>query len=381
MDPDDILVEVNPGYDARFVQLVVIAVVVGLVMSFSASYPLAARPNKDYIPGDAFHYFRLHLAYAAVGLGMMALASRARLRDLERLALPGFAVGLVLMVVTVAVYLYHGTTTRGSLLFLDLGPVRFQPSEFAKLFYVVYLASILGQGSWNEKRSVRTRAYLATGALCGLLLLQRDQGMMVLCFCIGLALWFMGGMRLRELLVTLGGAFAGAVLLAMSSAERRERIWAWLDPVKYHRGAGFHTLAMLVATARGWVNGLGLGMSPEKWRQMPEPYTDSIFCVIGGELGLIGCVMFLGLLGWLVYRCFHIGRWSRDSFGYFLACGVGLTYGIQALVNMFVATNLIPVTGLTLPFISYGGSSLISCCIGAGLVLAVHRGNPILRRE
>lgn len=371
-------------YDARFVQLVLIAVMAGLVMSFSASYPLASRPDRNLIPGDAFHYFKLHLIYALIGLGLMGAVSRLKPRQIEALGLPAFVGALFMMVVTIILYLARGTTTRGSLLFFSIGAVRFQPSEFAKLFLVVYLASLLSQGSWEgtrRSRSVRDRVFLAVGGLCALLLAQKDQGMMVLVFTLALTLCFLGGLRPGRALVTFLAAGFGAFCVAMLSPERRERILAWLHPDRYLDGAGFHIMAMLVAIAHGGVTGAGLGMSTEKWRQMPEPYTDSIFCVMGGELGLIGCTLFLLLLGWLIYRCFEIARWSRDDFGYYLACGIGLMYGIQAVINMFVATNLMPVTGLTLPFISYGGSSLVSCLMGAGLVLAVFRHNPILRKE
>lgn len=380
--PDD-YVGVYPDWDNRFIQLVLIAVVLGLVMSFSASYPLASRPDEDLIPGDAFQFFRLQLAYAIAGLSLMALTARLQPRVLERLSFPAFVTTLTLMGVTILVYLLKGTTTRGSLLFLHLGPVQFQPSEFAKLAYVVYMASLLSQGPWTGRGSgpLRQRAIGATAAFCALLFLQKDQGMMVLVFCIGLALCFLSGMRWTHLAATLLGGAAVATIAALMDAERRERILAWIDPMSYRDGAGYHILSMLVATARGGIGGVGLGLSTEKWRQMPEPYTDSIFCVMGGELGLIACTLFLIAMGWLVWRCFEVARWSRDGFGYFLACGIGVLYGLQALINMFVATNLMPVTGLTLPFISYGGSSLISCLIGAGMVLAVFRHNPALRRE
>ncbi len=376
-------IEAYPDWDSRFIQLVLIAVVLGLVMSFSASYPLASRPDRDLVPGDAFEIFRMHLVHAIVGLALMAMAARLQPRHLERLSLPAFVVTLGLMVVTTIIHLAKGTTTRGSLQFLHLGPLNVHPAEFAKLAYVVYLASLLSQGPWTGRASgpLRRRVIGATAALCGLLFLQRDQGMMVLVFCIGLALCFLSGMRWSHVVAVLLGGACVAAIPALMDAERRERILAWMDPVSYRDGAGYHILSMLVATARGGLDGVGLGLSPEKWRQMPEPYTDSIFCVMGGELGLIVCTLFLGAMGWLIWRCFEVARWSRDGFGYFLACGIGILYGIQALINMFVATNLMPVTGLTLPFISYGGSSLISCLIGAGMVLAIFRHNPALRRE
>lgn len=380
---DDTVVRVPPDYAARFVRLVLVAVVLGLVMSYSASFPRASRPDDFDIPGDSSHFLRMQAFYALIGLGLMYLASKRTLQELERWSLGLFGFWLFMMVVAIIMYLARGTETAGSRAWFILGPIRFQPSEFAKVFYVAYMASLLGQGPWTGKksRSVRERVILATGIFCLILLAQKDQGMTVLIFCLGLSLCFLGGLEIKPLLKTLAAAFTAALILAMSSPERRERIWAWLDPLAYIHGAGYHIIAMLVATSRGWLVGQGLGMSPDKWVQMPTPYTDSIFCVMGGEIGLLGCTLFLVLLGYLVHRCFEIGRWSELGFGYFLACGVGLMWGIQAVINMFVAVNFMPVTGLTLPFISYGGSSLVSCLIGAGLVLAVYAENPRLRKE
>ncbi|MHB8996436.1 MAG: FtsW/RodA/SpoVE family cell cycle protein [Armatimonadota bacterium] len=372
---------VKPAYDARWVSLIFGAVMIGLVMAFSASYPNASR-GED-LPGDAFRIFKLHGLFVIAGLIMMSFAASIKPAFWSKAALVGFVVSLALMLLAIILCLASGEKQRGAMQWVPIGPFKLQPSEFAKVFFVVYVASKLSLGPVLGKTFPRVgyRIVLATLAFGGLLLIQRDMGMAVLVFLMVLAMCYLGGTPLRVLGVMGILGVVAAAGLAFSNAERSERILAWLNPLAYKTGAGYHILTMLVATSRGWIGGLGLGMCPDKWRQMPEPHTDSIFCVMGSELGLIGLIGFLVLMAWIVLRAFQVARWSRDSFGYFLASGFGIMLGLQALINMAVATNLMPVTGLTLPYISYGGSSLVSCLMAAGIVMSVYRHNPPLRKE
>lgn len=367
--------------DARWISLVFTAVMAGLVMAFSASYPNASRGSD--LPGDAFHFFKLHALFVVLGLALMALMAGLKPATLSKTACFGFVVSLIAMFGTIIFCIATGAKQRGAMQWLPLGPFNIQASEFAKVFFVVYVASKLSLGPVVGKTfpKVGYKILLATAVFGVLLVAQGDQGMAVLIFLIMLGLCYLGGTPVPILVGALGGAGVLAAGLAFSNATRAERIMAWIDPVGHKTGAGYHILTMLVATSRGWIGGLGLGMCPDKWRTMPEPHTDSIFCVMGSELGLIGLALFLFLMTLIVRRAFQIAQWSRDSFGYFVACGVGIMLALQALINMAVATNLMPVTGLTLPYISYGGSSLLSCLMAAGIVLSVYRHNPPLRKE
>ncbi|MEN6304249.1 MAG: FtsW/RodA/SpoVE family cell cycle protein [Armatimonadia bacterium] len=367
--------EPKPSYDVRWVTLITGMVVLGLVMAFSASYPKASAMTSDSVPGDALKYFKLHLMFVCIGLAGMIWASRVRPAMMQRYSGLGLLVCLGLMFATLVIGMVTGEKTRGAILFIDIGPIRFQPSEFAKIFFIAFLAAKLSLGPLDGKTLKRVGYPIAwaTALYCGILLLQSDQGMMVLVFLIALAMSYLGGLSLGRLGTILGGAGVLATLAAVTDAERLERIRAWIDPLKYQDSSGRHILSMLVASARGWIGGLGLGMSPDKWGQMPEAHTDSIFCVMAGELGLLVMGGFLVLIGAIVMRCFQTAKWSSDSFGYFLASGIGIMLGTQALINMFVATNMMPVTGLTLPYISYGGSSLITCLTAAGMVMSVYR--------
>ena len=371
----------KPAYDARWVSLIFAVVMVGLVMAFSASYPNASR--GDDLPGDAFHFFKMHGLFVVLGLLVMFGAAAIRPAVWCKTALIGFLVSLMGMVMAIVICLATGHKQHGAMQWIPIGPFQLQPSEFAKVFFVMYVASRLSLGPVLGKSFPRVgyKIALASGAFLLLLVAQGDQGMAVLVFLIVLAMCYLGGAPLSVLGGALGAAGVAAAGMALSNAERTARLLAWINPVAHKTGAGYHVLTMLVATSRGWLYGLGLGMCPDKWRTMPEPHTDSIFCVMGSELGLLGLAGFLVLMGWIVLRAFQVARWSRDSFGYFAATGVGVMLAIQALINMAVATNLMPVTGLTLPYVSYGGSSLVSCLLAAGIVMSIYRHNPPLRKE
>ena len=369
------------AYDARWVSLICTAVMAGLVMAFSASYPNASRGSD--LPGDAFHFFKLQALFVVAGLALMALLATIKPATLNKVSCFGFAASLAGMCATILYCVVLGQKQRGAMQWLTVGPFSIQPSEFAKLFFILYVASKLSLGPVVGRTfpKVGYKILIATVVFALLLWVQGDQGMAVLVFLIMLGMCYLGGMPvplLGGVLVLAGFLAAG---MAFINSNRAERIWSWLDPIGHKTTGGYHILTMLVATSRGWIGGLGLGMCPDKWRTMPEPHTDSIFCVMGSELGLVGLALFLLLMVMIVRRAFQIAQWSRDSFSYFAACGFGIMLAMQALINMAVATNLMPVTGLTLPFISYGGSSMLSCLMAAGIILSIARHNPPLRKD
>ena len=372
----------KPWYDARWLTYILGATVFGLIMAFSASYPNASRGTDD-VPGDAFHFFRMHALFVVIGLAMLALMAIPRPLFHGRASLYAFIASLAGMAACIIICLATHERQRGAMQWLTIGPFRLQPSEFAKLFFVAYVAEKLSLGPVFGKTfpKVGYKILLAAAAFGLLLIIQGDQGMAVLVFLIMLGMCYLGGVHFKAIAVALGAAAMAATAIALMSTERLDRILSWLDPVGHIKSAGYHILTMLVATSRGYIFGLGLGTSPEKWRVMPEAHTDSIFCVIGSELGLIGMAGLLLLMVVIVRRAFRVAQWSGDNVGYFLASGLGFMLAIQALINMAVATNMMPVTGLTLPYISYGGSSLISCLMAAGMIMSVYRHNPAPRKE
>lgn len=337
----------------------------GIVFVFSSSFPLAGRPSPYH--GDAYWFVKKQLLFAAVGLAAMWGISYLQPRWIAVASLPGLFVGLVLMGLAIVL----GKDISGARCWLW----GFQPSEFAKPAYLVFCATMLARGpvNWENRRTVILPIVAATAAMIVLLVEQSDQGMAMLIILLALGLTLLGGARLLYMVpITLG---IGGIGLAFAASKPYiwTRILAWLNPVEYLQGPGYHIYNMLIALSRGGFVGTGLGWSPDKWKNLPVPHTDSIYCVVGAELGIWGALGILVLMVLLTAWAFKIARASEDRLGRFLAATMGLSLTLHALVNIAVATSSIPVTGLTLPFISYGGSSLISSMMTAGVVLSVAR--------
>ena len=299
----------------------------------------------------------------------MVIASLLPLRWIAKAARPAFLVGLIAM----AAAAIWGREIGGAHRWIW----GVQPSEFAKVAYVATVACYLARGPMNGKNgyTVVLPIIVATALMVGILITQSDQGMAMLLLLLALVLAFIGGARLRYLVPVGVAVFIAGLGYALTKPYIVLRIQAWLHPEEHIRQAGGHIVSMVGAIARGGVFGSGLGTSPDKWKNLPVPHTDSIYCVIAGELGLWGALGTLLVMVVLAALAFKIARRSPSRLGYYLAAGLGVSLTLQALVNICVATAVIPPTGLTLPFVSAGGSSLVSSLIAAGLVLAVARHN------
>ena len=352
-------------------------VVFGLVAVFTASFPDAIKPSPDGLPGDSFHYLRLQAAYALVGFVVMLGISTVR-PDAIRRASPFI---LLAALVLTALTLTGSSIVRyshGSPRWLQLGPFRVQPSEFAKLALIIYIAAKLAEGRLNSANFGRIglKMMAVTIVLCTILLLQRDLGMVMLILLIVLAMAYLGHLRGRWLAVVATSALGMAAIGILSEEYRVKRILAFFDPLKYRTEWGWQILTMKTAIARGGLGGVGLGRCPEKFNYLPEAHTDAIFCVVASEMGLLGALALLVLIGAIVVRIMQIADQSSGNAGYFMASGIGIMLATQAIINIGVAAHMLPVTGLTLPFVSYGGSSLVTCLAGIGVVMSVYRHSP-----
>jgi cell division protein FtsW len=364
----------------RYFLLVYGLVVLGLVLVFSASYPFAGRPTLH--GNDPLHYFRLQLGYALLGLVLMLGVAKVRPRALIAWSwVPGAALGFGWALMVAAILYGHitGRYVNGSCAWLPW-PVPWEPSEFAKLAFIVFVASRLAAGGPPRRREQSGPIWIPImGATVGtsvLLMLQQELGTALVIILVTLGMALIGGMRLRTWvpLTAVVGLLSLGVARAVPHAWHRFAVW--LHPEKYLQGAGLHVYNMLITLAHGGVVGQGLGVSPEKWGALSERFTDSIFCVIGGELGLGGGVGIIALMVLLAVCAFQIARRCPHRLGFFIASGVGLSFAVQGFINIAVATASMPPTGMTLPFISYGGSSILSCLLGAGLVLAMAADEP-----
>lgn len=347
--------------------------VVGIVFVFSASFPVDGRPDAAGVPGDPFRHVTQHAVYVGIALIAMLLASRLSLTTVQRASGALFMLSLVLAVLAwnSPWSVVHGGAPRWLKIW---GLPEFQPSELLKIAFILVLAGVLARRDEGKEDpgSAWGAVIIITAIVGAVMLLQSDQGMATIFALIMLSLLFLAGMRLSHLIPLSLVMFLGGVALAYREPYRWERIKAFLDP-ENAGDAGYHIVNMLIANARGGILGTGIGMSPDKWRSLPAPHTDSIFSVIGCELGLVGALALMAGIALLAWRGLSIARDSRSRYGYYLAGGVTAMLTLQAIAHIAVNTSCMPCTGLTLPFISGGGTSLLSAAVAAGLVLAVSR--------
>jgi cell division protein FtsW len=337
---------------------------VGVVMVYSASAVTAAARYHD-----GFHFLWRQLISAGLGLAVLALVLKMGYRRAERLAYPLLAVTFVALVLVGVT----GRVAGGARRWISVGPVSVQPSEMAKLALVLYLAHSLAKK--RDKVRIFSIGFLphlvVAGGLMALCLWEKDLGTCVVMGLVLFAMLFAAGAKVSYLF--------GALLLSLPLAWRAvagtkyrwERILAWLDPFAYRRGAGYQMWESMVGIGNGGWFGQGLGQGRSKLYYLPEAHTDFIGAVIAEETGLAGLAVLMLLYGVFVWRGLKAAYRASDAFGCYLALGVSTLVGVQALVNLGVVTVLLPTKGLTLPFVSYGGSSLLTLLAATGLLLGV----------
>jgi cell division protein FtsW len=356
--------------DLGLLYAVVIALGFGLVMMASASFGIADRELGR--PG----YFLWHqIVYAAAGvLAAIWIVSSLSLEFLERHSGRLLIVAIVLLLLVLLPGI--GKEVNGSTRWLSLGVTRVQPSEFAKLFVIVYLASYLVRRG-DEVRSalrgfIKPMAVLAV--VCVLLLAEPDFGTAAVLMGTAMGMMFLGGVRIWQFGVLLVFVLLALAGLAISSPYRMARITGFMDPWADQFGSGFQLTQALIAFGRGEWFGVGLGSSIQKLFYLPEAHTDFLFAVVGEELGLAGSIAVIALFTFIVAKSFMIARRADTAgrpFAANLAYGLGLWFGLQAYTNIAVNMGLLPTKGLTLPLMSYGGSSMLAACMAMGLLLRI----------
>ncbi|TMJ10583.1 MAG: putative lipid II flippase FtsW [Bacillati bacterium ANGP1] len=352
---------------------VVALVATGVVMVYSASAIVA---QDRY--GDGAFFFKRQVAWA--GLGMMALLIMQRTQYARLRRLTPWLLIMAILSLTLVLMPGIGRVAGGARRWIVLaGPFAFQPAEGAKLALALYLAHVLtkrGPGL-GDPRAVSS-PLLVTTLISGLILLQPDMGTSLLVALLAAAVFFIGGVRLVHLLGLSMASIPLLTVAALGEEYRRQRLLAFLDPWRDPQGAGFHIIQSLLALGSGGVLGLGLGESRQKFFYLPERHTDFIFAILGEELGLIGTVAVLVLFGILAVRGLRIAREAPDRYGSLVAGGITLMIVLQAIINIGVTTGVLPITGVPLPFVSFGGSSLLFAMMGMGIVLNISQycGSP-----
>ncbi len=353
------------GIELSLLLVVVVLTLFGLLMVYDAS---AAQAYQTL--ADKYFYIRQQLIWSLLGFMGLVFASFFDYNIYKKLALPLFLVSLVLIVIVTIPGV--GTSAYGAHRWLKIGSFTLQPAEIIKLSSIIYFALLL----LKKGRSIAFFVLLAFIALV-VGLLQRDLGTTVVFTIVSLGMYFLSGSSLKYFLSfipLIGGAF---VLLITSSAYRRNRVLAFLDPFADPKGYTYHISQVLIALGSGGFWGRGIGQSRQKFNFIPEVTTDSIFAIVGEELGFVGCLVLISCLTFLVYKAFSIALKTEDEFGKLLACGIALWLGAQAVVNLGAMVSLIPLTGVPLPFISYGGSALLANLVSVGILLNISKATKI----
>ena len=358
----------RPGRPDYAILVTALALVfIGLIFVYSSSFAIALA---DY---DDVNYF-LFRQFGAAVIGLIAMFGLMRF-DYRKLRL--FSPLLMLLaVLSLVAVLAVGTEVNGARRWISLGGLPpFQPSEFAKLAVIIYIAAWLA----SRGREVKTFALglapfiLLVGLVSALILMEPDTGTAAIVVMTTVALFFLAGGSLTHVFTLAGIGLVAGALLIVGGEYRADRLLAFTSAEDDPSGLGFQTIQLLIALGSGGIEGLGLGVSRQKFFYIPGAHTDGVFAIIGEETGFIGAMIVIGLFAYLIYRGFKVAMNARDEFGTYLAMGVICWISFQALINIGGITRSIPLTGIPLPFVSYGGSSLIMIMAAIGVLLNVSR--------
>jgi cell division protein FtsW len=341
----------------------------GLVMVASASMPVAERMQLG-----TFYFAVRQIIYLGLGLGLGLLVLRVRLAWWEQCSLLCILVAILLL--SLVLLPGVGTEVNGSTRWINLGMFRLQVSEPAKLLAMIYMAGYLVRRGEEVRQTsagfIKPLGLIAIAAV--LLLMEPDFGAMVVLVTTALVMMFMAGVSVWKFAALIAAAGAAFAALAISSPYRMQRLTAFLNPWDDPFNSGFQLTQSLIAIGRGEWFGVGLGASIQKLFYLPEAHTDFVFAVLAEELGLAGILVLIGLYAFIVFRTYTIAAVAEQGgnrFAAYLAYGIGTWLGLQALINIGVNTGLLPTKGLTLPLMSYGGSSTLVTCAAIAILLRI----------
>ncbi|MBU4047461.1 putative lipid II flippase FtsW [bacterium] len=353
--------------------VVILLMAVGICMVFSSSYIMA---YKWY--GDSYYFLKRQLIYAIIALAAFFFATYTDYHNYKKFTLPILILSIVLLSMVYVPSI--GRVAGGASRWIKIGFFSFQPSEIAKFALILYMAESLTR---KQLKDIKT---FIRGILPPLIIMlvmfllvlnEPDFSTSLIILGISFIMLFIGGTRVIQLYALIVVAIPLGILILSREEYRRARLLSFLDPWKDPLDSGFHIIQSLLALGSGGIFGIGLAESKQKYFYLPDQHTDFIFSIIGEELGFIGTVLIIILFIILLWRGFRIALDSSDQFGTLLAAGITSMIVFQSIINIGVVTKMIPTTGITLPFISYGGSSLIVNMFCAGILLNISRYKTI----
>ncbi len=358
----------NSQFDHILLFVVVALMGLGLIMVYSASSVTSLA-----IRSDGLYYFKRQLIWVVTGLFAMIGFSHLPYNRLERLAVPlmGVAIFFMILVLVPGVSRDIGGARR----WIRFGSVGFQPSEFAKICFIIYMANSI------NLRQDRIKSFLhgllpdlaLTAIIFALIYKGPNLSTASLVFGTYITMYFLGNGPVINLMGLGAGGGVLVTALIFHAGYRMRRFWAFLNPWESAQTTGYHIIQSLVAIGSGGMLGLGLGQSRQKFFILPERHTDFIFAIICEELGLLGGIVVIALFFAFLWRGMYIASRAPDTFGFLLASGITAIVGLQVVVNIAVVLSLMPTTGITLPFVSYGGSSMLFLAVGVGILLNISR--------
>jgi len=364
------------GLDSGFFSLVMILLVIGVTMVLSSSYARAYYDPGKVTGGNAAYYFVRQFIFALFGTGAMYFASKVPMKLYRRYAFHFLGLTLVLLMLVPVI----GVKANGSRRWLGIGGLTLQPSELAKLAVILAFAAMICRIG-SKMRSFKY-GILPFGAvlvaIVGLLILEPHFSASIIIIAIGGVMMFLGGVKLGWFVAAIGGAGSALALLLTLFPYASSRINTWRDPFSSSSDEGYQIVQSLYSIGSGGLSGLGLGGSRQKFLYLPEEHNDFIFSVVCEELGFIGAALILTLFAMLILRGYWIAIHCRDKFDFLVCAGLTTLLAIQVFLNVAVVTNLVPCTGISLPFFSYGGTALLIQLGQMGIILSASR--DILKR-
>ncbi len=346
--------------DIPIIVIILGLIAFGVLMVFDASIVEAYHEL-----GNQWYFIENQSKSAAIGIAIALITSFFPLKKLEKLSLPIIISALFFLVIVLIPGI--GQKVQGARRWLIVGPLRFQPSEYAKLASIIYLSA------WFSKpRPARSFAVLL-GALIGLIMLEPDMGTSLVIIGISAIMYFLSGAPLKKIVRLAGLGIVGLVILIAVAPYRLDRVKTFFNPSHDSLGVSYHARQVMISLGSGGLTGTGIGKSRQKFQYLPEASTDSIFAVVGEELGFLGAVSLITALSIIVVRGMRIAQNASDPFIANIAAGVTGWFGVQVILNLMAMVGLVPLTGVPLPLISYGGSSLVTMLAGIGLLLNASR--------
>ncbi|MGL4761552.1 MAG: putative lipid II flippase FtsW [Sarcina sp.] len=358
------------NFDFILFAVIIVLLAFGIIMVYSASFYKAVISNDN-----SMYFFIRQAAFGVIGLMGMYLLSRVNYKIYKKFARIGLIISFIMLMITILKIPGLTHSAYGATRWINLGFTTFQPSEFVKYAVVLFTAVELSRVGIKIKSFWKGvfPVLLWVGLFAGLIVLQKSLSIAIVTAISGVILIFAAGAKIKHMLLIFSSAIPVLGLAILAEPFRVARIFNFLDPWKDAAGKGYQVIQSFLALGSGGVVGLGLGESRQKTMYMPEPHNDFIFSIIGEELGLIGCIFVITLFLIFIYRGIVISVSAKDIYGTLLALGITSIIAIQAIINIAVVTGSMPVTGVPLPFISYGGTALMINLFAMGILLNISR--------